>query len=455
MTSRSKSSPAASSTSPTGRAVRMAALGMGVAGSYVGYLLQRSFLGAEGRKSQLASAHARAAKKMRREMETLRGPAMKLGQTLSLQAGILPDETLLELASLQREAPGMHPSLVRVQFKSSLGRLPEDVYATFEDEPFAAASLGQVHRASLADGTKLAVKIQYPGIRDAIASDFTWFRTVSKPAQASGHFPRPAIDELESLMLEETDYVREVESLQLFRKGLAPLPFVSVPEVLPRLSASKVITMTLLPGMHLDDFLATRPAQRQRDELGDRLMELFYFQLLRLNALHADPHWGNYLFSTDGTIGLVDFGCVKRLRPAFVADLQEFLLYPGDRRSKDFERLLDKRYRLMGGTMTPGARDTLCDFAEKFYRRVFPPEPERDNDRFDFSSKEFLQEYLRGSQALFKHRGMLPEYIYLVRAEVGLYQTLHRLKARVRTSQIVRKYMVRPGHSSRGRQNVS
>ena len=440
MTARAKSSPAAQSTSPTGRAVRLASLGMGVAGSYVGYLLQRTFLGEESRKDKLADAHTRAARKMRREMEALRGPAMKLGQTLSLQAGLSPDAALTELRSLQREAPGMHPSLARVQFRSSMGRLPEDCYATFEDTPFAAASLGQVHRATLADGTSLAVKIQYPGIRDAIASDFTWFRAVSKPVQASGHIPRTAIDELEKLIMEETDYVREAASMALFRDGLKPLPFITIPEVFPQLSTSKVITMTQLCGVHLDEFLATRPSRAQRDLVGERLMELFYFQLLRLHALHADPHWGNYLFNTDGTIGLVDFGCVKRLRPAFVADLQEFLLYPGSRRTPEFQKLLARRYELMGGTMTPAARRTLCDFAERFYRRVFPPEPERENERFDFGESEFLHEYLRGSQELLKGRGVLPEYIFLARAEIGLYQTLHRLRARVHASRIVRKY---------------
>ena len=444
MSGRPKTSPAAQNTSPAGRAVRMAGLGIGVAGSYIGYLLQRSFLGEDTRKTRLADAHTKAAKKMRVEMEALRGPAMKLGQTLSLQAGVLPDETLVELAALQREAPGMHPSLVRIQFKSSMGRLPEDLYATFEERPFAAASLGQVHRATLKDGTPVAVKIQYPGIRDAIASDFAWFRTVSKPAQATGHLPRAALDELETLMIAETDYIREAESVEHFRTGVSPLPFVHIPKVFPTLSSSKVITMTLLPGVHLDEFLAMRPSRQLRDEVGERLMTLFYFQLLKLHALHADPHWGNYLFNADGSIGLVDFGCVKRLRPAFVADLQEFLLYPGSRMSPEFQRLLDKRYKVMGGTMTPGARKTLSWFAETFYRRVFPPEPERDGDRFDFSDTGFLRDYLRGSQELFKSRGTLPEYIFLVRAEIGLYQTLHRLKARVHTSRIVRKYLTRP-----------
>ena len=445
----------ASRTSPTGRAVRMAALGMGVAGSYVGYLVQRAFLGEEGRKARLSRTHTRAAQRIKNELQALRGPAMKLGQTLSLQTGVLPDETLLELAALQREAPPMHPSLMRAQFKASLGRLPEDVFDSFDETPFAAASLGQVHDATLGDGTRAAVKIQYPAIREAITSDFTWFRAVAKPAQATGHLPKRAIDELEDQIVAETDYVREADNLELFRAGLAPLSFVRIPKVFRELSSSRVITMTKLSGQHLDDFLASKPSRALCDLVGERLLDLFYFQLLRLHALHADPHWGNYLFQPDGTIGLVDFGCVKRMRKLFVDDLQEFLLFPGSRRSPEFQALLDKRYKLMGGKINPAARKALSDFAEQFYRRVFPPERERDDDCFDFGDKAFLQEYFNSSRALFRSRGILPEYLFLARAEMGLYQTLHRLKARVATSRVVRRYLspgaraVRAGASSR------
>jgi predicted unusual protein kinase regulating ubiquinone biosynthesis (AarF/ABC1/UbiB family) len=419
----------------------MATMGMGVAGSYVGYLLQRAFLGEDARRTRLSAAHSKAAKRMTREMKTLRGPAMKLGQTLSLHAGVLPDETLTELASLQREAPGMHPSLVRVQFKASMGRFPEDVFETFDETPFAAASLGQVHRATLREGTAVAVKIQYPGIRDAVAADFSWFRKVSKAAQATGHLPTSAIDELERQIVAETDYAREAENLNFFRTGLAPLDAITVPRLYPELSGARVLTMTMVPGVHLDDFLAGRPSQAIRDLVGERLLDLFYFQLLRLEALHADPHWGNYLFSADGTIGIVDFGCVKYLRREFVDDLESFLLYPGARDSPEFRRLLEKRFRVMGGKPTAAGRQAMVNFAERFYRRVFPWEPERDAERFDFGDVRVLQDYMRESQALVKSKGILPQYIFLARAELGLYQTLHRLRARVTTSRIVRRYL--------------
>src|SRR6266550_4202916 len=180
---------------PARRALGMASMGAGIAGSYLGYALQRAFLGKAQGEAKLKATHTRAARRMRDELQSLRGAAMKIGQTLSLQTGTLPDETLAELATLQMEAPGMHPSLVRVQVKGSLGREPEEIFKDFAPEPFAAASLGQVHRALTREGQRVAVKIQYPGIRQAVENDFALFRAVARPAQASGHIPKIAIDE--------------------------------------------------------------------------------------------------------------------------------------------------------------------------------------------------------------------------------------------------------------------
>src|SRR5918998_159810 len=249
---------------PTRRALSLASMGADIAGSYIGYVLQRAFLGEAEGEAKLKSAHARAARRMRDEMQALRGPAMKLGQMLSLQAGILPEEALAELASLQMEAPGMHPSLVRVQIKQSLGGEPEEVFKEFAPEPSAAASLGQVHRAITREGEQVAVKVQYPGIGQAIASDFKLMRALSKPAQASGHLPKAAIDEMEQQIIAETDYRREADNIEFFGRQLAPLPFVKVPRVLRAYSSGKVLTMSLMRGRHLEGFLAKRPSQKLR-----------------------------------------------------------------------------------------------------------------------------------------------------------------------------------------------
>src|SRR6266853_1197441 len=201
----------------TGRALGMASMGAGIVGSYVGYLLQRVFLGEVKGKIKLKSTHIRAARRMANEMQALRGPAMKLGQMLSLQTGVLPDEILAELATLQMEAPGMHPSLVRAQVKGSLGREPE---------------------------------------------------------------------EIEEQIVAETDYLREADNIEFLADRLAPLSFVKAPRVFREYSSDKVLTMSLMTGRHLEDFLSQRPSQKLRDELGAHLFELFQFQVYKIEALH-------------------------------------------------------------------------------------------------------------------------------------------------------------------------
>jgi predicted unusual protein kinase regulating ubiquinone biosynthesis (AarF/ABC1/UbiB family) len=425
---------------PARRALRMASLSAGVTGSYLGYLVQSAFLGEAARETKLKSTHKRTARKVSDELTFLRGPAMKLGQTLSLQGDLLPEETIAELSKLQMQAPGMHPAMVRAQFKSSMGRAPQEVFATFDERPFAAASLGQVHRATTREGDTVAVKIQYPGIHAAIANDFKWFRVVSKPMQVSKHVPTNVIDELEEQIVAETDYHREADNLVLFRNELASLPWVEVPRVFPKYSTERVLTMSLLEGMHLDAFLATRPTRELRDRIGEHLFELFYAQLLGMGALHADPHWGNYLLRADGSIGLVDFGCVKFYAPEFIANLRSIYLYTGPRDGKAFANLLHDRHDPRG-PLKPAAQRALVAMAKNFYGKVYPPHEETDDTPFDFSDAGFLGEYAKASSELMRARAAIPEYALYARAEIGLYQTLHRLKARVHTSRIVRKYL--------------
>jgi predicted unusual protein kinase regulating ubiquinone biosynthesis (AarF/ABC1/UbiB family) len=422
------------------RALSIANLGVGVAGSYLGYALQSAFLGEAERGVKLKATHTRAARRMADEMKSLRGAAMKFGQTLSLQTGTLPDETLAELATLQMSAPPMHPSLVHAQFKQSLGAEPESLFKQFEAQPFAAASLGQVHHAVTHANEKVAVKIQYPGIRQSLANDFKMFRALSKPAQASGHIPKGAIDEVEKQIVAETDYRQEAENAEFFAEGLAPLRFVKVPRVLREYSSDKVLTMSLMKGRHLDDFLAQRPSQKIRNQLGDHLFELFYFQVLELEALHADPHWGNYLFTNDAGISLVDFGCAKYMSKSTVSYLRAGFLYPGSTSSPAFRGLLEKYYEDEGRKLSPATRRALVAFAENFYRKVYPPDV-KHHEPFDFGDPQFLNDFLAASKDLFRAKGVLSELIFLVRAEMGMYQTLHRLKAKVHTSAIVRKYL--------------
>src|SRR5262249_45862549 len=151
---------------------RLGKLGLTLTGSYLGYQAQNLFLAQEQRSERQHRFQRKASRRIRQELQTLKGAAMKIGQIFSLQTHALPEDAIEELANLQMHAPAMHPTLARAQFKSSIGKYPEEVFRDFDPEPFAAASLGQVHRAVTLTGENVAVKIQYPAIRASIESDF-------------------------------------------------------------------------------------------------------------------------------------------------------------------------------------------------------------------------------------------------------------------------------------------
>jgi predicted unusual protein kinase regulating ubiquinone biosynthesis (AarF/ABC1/UbiB family) len=430
-------------TSAAGRAAKVIGMTGGVSGSYIGYLLQSLFLDDDARATKLKGVRSKAARRVADELGTMRGPLMKLGQTLSIQ-GMLPPEIIEELADLQMSAPGMHYSLVRAQMKAALGDYPENIFKSFEPKPFAAASLGQVHHAVTKAGAKVVVKVQYPDIAAAIRNDFRLLRTAALPAGLSKHIPAGLIDELETQIAAETDYRREAANIAFFRAALADQTIVAMPEVYEEYSAERVLTMSPVAGDHLEAFLAKRPTQAARDRVGTNLMKLFFHQLLHVGAFHADPHWGNYLLQRDGTIGLIDFGCVKYVQPAFVENLRRLFLYPGPRDSAEFRRLLDERYALLKGSITPRATEALVQFSQNFYGKVYPPGIESDDVAFDFSDEACIRDFTRECNRIVRAKGMLPEYVFLGRTEAGLYQMLHRLGARVHTSRIVRPYITPP-----------
>lgn len=300
---------------PTGRMQRLWSLGTlqaQIAAAYLAWWLKSGFQGADARARGLEETHVAAALAVLSRMGYLRGAVMKLGQVLAHWPDVLPGAFVDVLGRLHSEAPPMHFALVREVLHSELGGDPRAVFAEFETEAFAAASLGQVHRARTHDGRRVAVKVQYPDIARTIRSDLANLKSVAFPARLSGDWEnlQAQFDAIRRMLELELDYLAEARHTRRAREQLADIEGVVVPEVIEAHSGARVLVTEYLDGRHLDAWLATKPSQAERDLQGARIARASFRQWYSGRTVYADPHPGNYLFLRDGRLGVIDFGCM-------------------------------------------------------------------------------------------------------------------------------------------------
>jgi predicted unusual protein kinase regulating ubiquinone biosynthesis (AarF/ABC1/UbiB family) len=288
----------------------------------------------DGRKQRREQFVMRTADDVTRTMGEMKGAVMKVGQILSLMTGILPDEMAGQLSSLQANAPPMAYNLVEDVFQDAYGMAPTKVFKHFEKTPFAAASIGQVHRASLADGTQVAVKVQYPGVREAIDHDLA---NVGIMLGLSGLVARglnvsQLTRDLNEGIRGELDYLREAAWQQRFFDIFEGHPFIRVPRVFHELTTTTVLVQEYLEGKPFA--YARSLPQAERDRIGEIIYRFCFGNLYRHGLFHGDPHPGNYVLMDDGVVGFVDYGCVaefgqetlegfKRIIRALLADDHE------------------------------------------------------------------------------------------------------------------------------------
>ncbi len=349
---------------PTGRLRRLSLLGglhARIALAYFFHWVRGWFDSPERRRERLSETHLRAALELIESMGYLRGAVMKAGQTLANFRDLAPAELVETLERLHFEAPPMHYSLIREQLCDELGGDPEEVFEFFEREAFAAASLGQVHRARLKCGREVAVKVQYPGIARTIRSDFRNLEALMLPARLSRDWEvnRAQVRYLRRALENETDYEREARIIERARALFHDEDGIVVPRVHREHTTRKVLTMDLVRGRHVGDFLATGPSQEVRDRFGEKLLRAWYRMFYAGRLSYFDWHPGNFFFMDDGRLGIVDFGGVMDFsddewelmrasdrplttgrREDRLAFLREFI--PGEEPSDEFARLADE-----------------------------------------------------------------------------------------------------------------
>ena len=248
----------------------------------------------------------------------LKGPLMKAAQLIATIPDALPPEYARELAQLQANAPAMGWAFVRRRMASELGPNWTARFAKFDKEASFAASLGQVHHALLPDGTEVAAKLQYPDMASALEADLNQLKLVF----AVGQRFDPAIRtdeihaEITNRLREELDYRREARHVALYRHMLRDELAVHVPKVVAALSTERLLTMTWLKGEPLLSWKGR--SQEERDRLAINMFRAWYVPFYFFGVIHGDPHLGNYTVRADGSVNLMDFGCVRIFPPRFV-----------------------------------------------------------------------------------------------------------------------------------------
>lgn len=416
------------------RAAKFARAGLKVGRNYVKHY-SRKAVGANADQEKLDTENAAV---LYDSLSELKGSALKVAQMLSMDQQMLPTAYLDKFAEAQYNAPPLSYPLVVKTFQKHFGKTPDQVYDSFSKNAVNAASIGQVHKAEL-EGKTLAVKVQYPGVAESVQSDLNMVKPFAlRLFNVKEKDVEPYIKEVEGRLLEETDYELEVRRSIQISEASAEVENVVFPKYYPELSGPRVITMDWLEGLPIKRFLEIEPSQAIRNKVGQSLWDFTDYQIHQLKMLHADPHPGNFLIQEDGTVGVIDFGCVKEVPEAFYKHY--FSIVRGE--ILDDQVALDKAlYELE--FFKPGD-----DEAKKnFYRDLLVESirlvtrPFR-NEVFDFGDTRFFEDLHAYGEKMQKDKSLRnadsargsAHGIYINRTYFGLYNILNQLGAKVDTS---------------------
>jgi len=417
-------------TSKTERSAKFVKTGIQIGGNYIKHYSKKLFNPSLSREE----LNEDNATDIYNSLSELKGSALKIAQMLSMDKNMLPKSYIDKFTQSQYNAPPLSGPLIVRTFSKNFGKTPEQIYDRFNLVSSNAASIGQVHEATL-NGKKLAVKIQYPGVGDSISSDLKLvkpfaFRLLGMDEKDLNIY----IKEVEERLLEETDYELEIKRSLQFSKACKDLKNIVFPDYYPELSGKRIITMDWIDGLHLREFLKTNPSAALRNKIGQALWDFYNFQQHELRAVHADPHPGNFLITADEKLGVIDFGCIKEIPDDFY---KPFFSLISDDVTTDKARTIEAFREL--DMIHNKDSDAQVDFYYNAYKEMIElfARPYRSKT-FDFSQPEFFEQlYLYGEKISkmpeFKQARGVKHFIYINRTNFGLYTILHELKATIKT----------------------
>lgn len=421
---------------PTGkfsRTSKLVSTGAKIGGNYLKYYSKKAFNPSLD-KEELNKDNA---SDIYDSLKDLKGSALKVAQMLSMEKSLLPSAYVEKFSLSQFSVPPLSAPLVRKTFKKYIGKYPEDLFDEFSKDSINAASIGQVHKAKK-DGRELAVKIQYPGVADSISSDLAMVKPIAiRMFNLQGQDNDRYFQEIEGKLLEETDYILELEQSERISEACAHIPYLKFPKYYQELSSEKIITMDWMNGQHLSEFTKSNFTQEQGNKIGQALWDFYMHQLHNLREVHADPHPGNFLIDENDDLIAIDFGCVKKIpndfyepyfelaepeninnREVFQQKLRELEILREDDNEEEIEYFSDLFHEMLSLFTSP-LHEKEFDFGDQnFWDKV-------QNLSKKYSSDKELRKMNsnRGSQ----------HFIYMNRTFFGLYNLLNDLKAQIKT----------------------
>ncbi|WP_417856835.1 ABC1 kinase family protein [Xanthomarina gelatinilytica] len=417
-------------TSKIQRATKLVSTGAKVGVNYIKYYGDKMVTSKEEAKDRLNKNNA---EDIYDSLKQLKGSALKVAQMLSMEKTILPQAYVEKFSLAQFSVPPLSPALVLKTFKNYFGKTPDELYDTFNATSINAASIGQVHEAEK-DGKKLAVKIQYPGVADSIASDLAMVKPVAMSMfNIKGKDSDKYFKEVETKLIEETNYVLEVQQSMEIAQACAHIPNLKFPKYYPDLSSDRIITMDYMEGEHLSEFTKHNTNQEKANKIGQALWDFYMYQIHKLKKVHADPHPGNFLISEDGQLIVLDFGCVKTIPEDFY--IPYFELAQKENISNQ-EKFLAKLYELE--ILKPeDTQEEKAFFSKMFHDMLSLFSLPLQDETFDFSNADFFlkiaqlgEQYSKNTQIrkYNANRGS-KHFIYMNRTFFGLYNLMFDLKA--------------------------
>ena len=378
---------------------------------------------------------ARHAEDLKAILGGLKGPMMKVAQFLSTVPDVLPEEYAAQLGELQSNAPPMGWAFVRRRMAGELGPDWEKQFTSFEKEASAAASLGQVHRAVLPDGSQVACKLQYPDMPNVMEADLRQLKLALAVYKRMDNaiIQDDVYVEVAERLREELDYTREAAQMRLYHAMLDDVPDVNVPQPVASHSTRRLLTMKWLDGMPMRSWLESDPSQEARNALAEALFRAWYIPFYRYGIIHGDPHLGNYQVNPQGGLNLLDYGSIRVFPAKFVTGVLE--LYAAVR-DDDKERALHA-YTIWGFKgITPEHVAVLNDWAKFLYDpliqdRVRPIQEDGDT-QFGRSVAQKVHEGLQRTGGVRPPR----EFVLMDRSAIGLGSVFLRLKAQLNWSRL-------------------